>query len=119
METIPVLASLDLTATETFYSSALGFSEFEHHRDYLIARHEAGIELHFWLTDNSELPANTSCYLRGGEIDRLHGQWAGNVGVESGGQISPIMTREWGMTEFYVHDFHGNLLRVGRSSNDC
>ena len=119
METIPVLASLDLQATEGFYRRALGFQDFEHYGDYLLARHGSGIELHFWLTDNPEFPANTSCYLRGGEIDRLHAEWVGSFSPGNDGRLSPIMQRAWGMTEFYVHDVHGNLLRFGRSTSAC
>ena len=59
MEIIPVLASLDLDAIERLYLEALEFSDFEHHGDYLLARHASGIELHYWLSDNPKFPANT------------------------------------------------------------
>ncbi|MEM1377721.1 MAG: VOC family protein [Pseudomonadota bacterium] len=110
VEALPVLPSLNIHESMEFYRDKLGFEAtvYEAH-DYLIMR-RPGIELHFWLTDRKDFCENTSVYIRGGGIDALHAE----LSQRDGFTITPMMDREWGMREFYVHDPHGNLLRFGR-----
>jgi hypothetical protein len=105
--TIPVLASLDLDATQTFYETRLGFAG-ERHGDYLILRRDR-MEIHFWLTDNPMHPRNTSCYIRGGQVSALYEEYRARS-IET---LSTFAVRPWSMKEFYIHDPHGNLLRFG------
>lgn len=110
IEVLPVLPSLDIAATLSFYRDALGFSEVVYHAaDYLILRRDE-MELHFWLTTDAGLPKVTSVYLRGGRIGALHEEFRAK-GVQP---MSELEVRPWNMEEFYVHDPHGNLLRFGR-----
>lgn len=104
---IPVLASLDLGETLTFYRDWLGFAG-EVFGDYAIVRRER-MEIHFWLTDDRRFPENTSCYIRGGEIPALHAEFQAR-GVP---RLSDFALRPWNMHEFHIHDPHGNLLRFG------
>lgn len=110
----PVLPSLDLAVTKAFYVDALGFHgiSYDEH-DYLIVRRDR-IELHFWLTDDAALPPVSSCYIRGGQIAALYGEFVERK-VE---RLSPFEVRPWGMKEFYVHDPHGNLLRFGADAEE-
>lgn len=107
--TIPVLPSPDLGETRAFYVDRLGFEATAYETEgYLIVRRRE-MEIHFWLCDDRRLPEVSSCYIRGGEVLSLHAEYA------SGGvhRLSDISARPWGMTEFYVWDPHGNLLRFG------
>jgi len=108
--TIPVLASLDLAETQAFYTDGLGFAAVYRDDRYLIVRRDA-MELHFWLTDDRRFPENTSCYIRGGQIDQLYEEFRA-AGIE---RLSALELRPWDMVEFYIHDPHGNLLRFGRN----
>lgn len=110
IEVLPVLPSLDLAETLSFYRDQLGFAKIVHQTpDYLILR-RGEMELHFWLTDDRALPENTSVYLRGGGIAALHAEYR-TKGVP---RLTDMEVRPWNMEEFYIHDPHGNLLRFGR-----
>lgn len=111
---IPVLPSLDIDRSRRFYEERLGFSS-KHYQaeDYLIVR-RGDIELHFWRTDDEKLPPVTSAYIRGRDALALHADFEAR-GAE---KLSPIMARDWGMTEFYVWDPDGNLLKFGMPTED-
>lgn len=105
---IPILASLDIAETRTFYVEQLGFSVNYEEGHYLIVKRD-DMELHFWKTDDKQFPENTACYIRGGQVAALHEEFQ-DRGVA---RLSPFVVRPWNMKEFYVHDPHGNLLKFG------
>lgn len=109
---IPILASLDIAETRAFYETELGFKG-EALGDYLIVRRDS-MELHFWLTDNPELPKNTACYIRGGQVSALYDEFKSRQGLP----ISDFTVRPWNMKEFYIHDPHGNLLKFGGAPDE-
>ena len=51
---IPVLASLDLDATQRFYAEKLGFDSVSRYPDYAISARD-GVQVHFWLTDDADI----------------------------------------------------------------
>jgi catechol 2,3-dioxygenase-like lactoylglutathione lyase family enzyme len=106
---IPILASLNMDETRDFYKRLLGFEEnyYEEHH-YLIVKRD-DMELHFWKTDNKNLPENTSCYIRGGQIGSLFEEFK----KKSVPGLSEFLVRPWHMREFYITDPHGNLLKFG------
>ncbi len=106
--TVPVLPSPDLAVSEAFYVQKLGFrAALSMHGTYLLVKRD-GAEIHFWpCVDNTELPPNSSCYVRG-DTDALHADFAAR-----GLPLQPPQDREWGMRELYVIDPHGNLLKFG------
>jgi hypothetical protein len=106
-QTIPVLASLDIGETASFYRDQLGF-QVENFDDYLIAKRDR-MEIHFWLADDRIHPENTSCYIRGGQIVALYEEFR----ARKVPKLSEFKVRPWNMKEFYIHDPHGNLLRFG------
>lgn len=106
-QAIPILASLNIAETVTFYRDWLGFTG-EVIGDYAILRRDR-MEIHFWLATDAIHPENSSCYIRGGQIAALHQEFAAR-GVP---KLSPFLVRPWNMKEFYIHDPHGNLLRFG------
>ena len=110
LETLPVLPSHNFDETISFYCGKLGFENLGRWDDYLILKFiPGGIEIHFWLTDNKELPKNSSCYVRGEGIEELYLLWK-DLGIE---RLCKPVQREFGMTEMYVIDVHGNLIKFG------
>ena len=107
--TIPILPSLDIEVTKAFYRDQLGFNATVYEAEqYLIVRRNE-MEIHFWKTDDSNLPQVSACYIRGGEVPSLHTEFSAR-GVE---KLSAFTVRPWNMKEFYVWDPHGNLLKFG------
>ena len=110
IEALPVLPSLEISETLSFYRDQLGFGTLVYEtQDYLILRRDR-IELHFWLTDDRSLCERTSVYLRGGGIGDLYREFT----ERRVDRLSDMTLRPWNMEEFYIHDPHGNLLRFGR-----
>ena len=107
--TIPLLPTLDIETTKTVYHTQLGFRT-DHYveENYLIATRDR-MEIHFWLTDDVDLPKVSSLYIRGGQIVALYEEFKAR-GVE---RLSEFELRPWNMKEFYVWDPHGNLLKFG------
>lgn len=104
----PVLPTLNTDATRQFYEQDLGFSVVYDDESYLIVRRDE-IELHFWLTDNADLPKMSSCYIRGGQIRDLHIEYS----EKHLPGLSELKNQPWDMAEFHILDPHGNLLRFG------
>jgi catechol 2,3-dioxygenase-like lactoylglutathione lyase family enzyme len=108
--TIPVLASLDLNETVTFYTERLGFATQMHIDNYVIVGRD-GSEIHFWLCNERHVAENTSCYVRVVDTQALFDEFKSR-----GLSIEPPEVRPWGMKELYVIDPHGNLLKFGESA---
>ena len=68
-----------------------------------------GLELHFWKCDDKEIAKNTSCYIHVDNISDLHTEFAKNKVPNLGAP----QVRAWGMTEMYILDLDGNLLKFG------
>jgi catechol 2,3-dioxygenase-like lactoylglutathione lyase family enzyme len=108
--TIPVLASLDLNETVTFYTERLGFTKRMHLDNYVIVSRD-GAEIHFWPCDERHIAENTSCYVRVADTQLLFEEFKSR-----GLSLEPPEVRPWGMKELYVIDPHGNLLKFGESA---
>ncbi len=105
--TVPVLASLDLDESRDFYLARLGFKLLRQQADYLILARD-GAELHFWRCTERKVAENTSCYVRTGDCQALFAEF-----TRRGLLLQPPVPCRWGMTELYVIDPHGNLLKFG------
>ena len=106
---IPVLASLDLEATQRFYADKLGFSPVSKYPDYAICARD-GVQVHFWLTDDIDIPKSTSCRIDVTGIDQLYAEMT-DAGVVH--PNAPLREQPWGMKEFAVLDGDGNLIKFG------
>ena len=106
---IPVLASLDLDATQRFYADRLGFDPLVRYADYAICARD-GVQIHFWLTDDADLPKETSCRIDVDGIDALYAEMQAAGVVHPNG---PLQEQPWGMKEFAVLDGDGNLIKFG------
>jgi catechol 2,3-dioxygenase-like lactoylglutathione lyase family enzyme len=107
--TIPVLASLDLAESASFYTERLGFEQkLFLPGQYLIVSRE-GAEIHFWPCKERHIAENTSCYIRTRDVDCLYREF-----LVARLELKPPITQTWGMRELYVIDTHGNLLKFGQ-----
>jgi len=107
---IPVLASLDLDATQRFYVEKLGFEPGPRYPDYAICERD-GVQVHFWLTDDVDIPKATSCRIDVVGIDRLYEEMSVAGVVHPNG---PLTEQPWGLREFAVLDGDGNLIKFGQ-----
>lgn len=104
----PILPTIDKDGTREFYVNSLGFSVVNDDEGYLIVKRDE-MELHFWETNNAELPKVSSCYIRGGQIKDLYQEYSRKQ-VKG---LSEFKIQPWDMAEFHILDPHGNLLRFG------
>ena len=106
---IPVLASLDLEATQRFYADKIGFTPVARYPDYAICARD-GVQLHFWLTDDADIPKETSCRIDVLGIELLYEEMTTAGVVHPNG---PLRQQPWGFNEFAVLDGDGNLITFG------
>lgn len=106
---VPVLPSLDLERTQRFYADRLGFDALFTYPDYAISARD-DVELHFWLTDDADLPRSSSCYVRVVGIDALYAELLASDVIHPNGALEQ---KPWGVKEFGVLDGDGNLLKFG------
>ncbi|WP_066415850.1 bleomycin resistance protein [Bordetella ansorpii] len=106
---IPVLASLDMKRTLSFYESILGFEtrHFENESYGIAVRGDT--ELHFWACDDRKIAENTSCYLRVPDIHAVHRELSAKLP-----KLGQVVQTAWGMDELYILDPDGNLIKFGQ-----
>ena len=107
---VPVLASIDLEATQQFYEERLGFAPVNRYPGYAIVVRD-GVQIHFWLTTDPELPKVTSCRIDVEGVDALYEEFQAAGVVHPNG---PLGDKPWGMREFAVVDGDGNLITFGQ-----
>jgi len=109
---VPVLASLDIEATQRFYAERLGFATVARYPDYgIVARDD--VQIHFWLTDDAAIPKATSCRVDVDGIDALYEELRAAGVVHPNG---PLTDQPWGLREFAVLDGDGNLITFGQQA---
>lgn len=101
------LPSTNLERTSRYYQQ-LGFAETGRYPEFLLLR-RGGHELHFWLTTDGHLCENSSCYLRIQGIYSFYEQLPPALLHPNGA----LRECSWGMTECYLLDPDGNLLKCG------
>lgn len=112
LQAIPILLSPNIQETREF-GEQLGFVVETVGDEYALFK-GYGIELHYSVTSNPEACKETSCYVRGGGILDLHKL----LSARPGANPTRIVHRPWGMTEFYLRDPHGNLIKFGMSTDE-
>jgi DNA-binding transcriptional MerR regulator len=110
---IPVLASVDLEATQRFYAERLGFDPIATYPDYAVSARDS-VQIHFWLTDDRRFAENTSCRVDVTGIDALYAELRANGVVHPNGELTD---KPWGIREFAVQDADGNLITFGERTN--
>jgi len=109
---VPVLASLDIEATQRFYAEKLGFTAVARYPDYGIVERN-GVQIHFWLTDDADIPKATSCRVDVDGVDQLYEEMNTSGVVHPNG---PLTDQPWGLREFAVLDGDGNMIKFGQRS---
>lgn len=107
---VPVLASLDIEATQRFYADKLGFRAVARYPDYGIVERD-DVQIHFWLTDDADIPKATSCRVDVDGVDQLYEEMNAAGVVHPNG---PLTDQPWGLREFSVLDGDGNLIKFGQ-----
>jgi catechol 2,3-dioxygenase-like lactoylglutathione lyase family enzyme len=103
---IPLLPVANVRRSIEFYVDVLDFKMGFNAGEYGGVRRDA-IEIHFWRTDDPNLPKNSSCRIEVTEIRQLYSHCRENGVVDPGGDIA---AQTWGTTEFVVLDPDGNKL---------
>ena len=107
---VPVLASLDIEATQRFYAERMGFAALARYPDYgIVARDD--VQIHFWLTDDADVPKATSCRVDVDGVDQLYEEMSASGVVHPNG---PLTDQPWGLREFAVLDADGNMIKFGQ-----
>ncbi|MBX3134541.1 MAG: VOC family protein [Gemmatimonadaceae bacterium] len=109
----PILRSLDLAATRSFYES-LGFTPWFRGTGYEIVS-RGNLVVHF--EEHRALNPDENrdaCYWRVTDADALHSEFT-RLNLPSTGipRITPPEDEIWGMREFTLKDPSGNLVRIG------
>ena len=107
---VPVLASLDIEATQRFYAEKLGFAAVARYPDYGIVERD-NVQIHFWLTDDADIPKATSCRVDVDGVDELYEEMQASGVIHPNG---PLTDQPWGLREFAVLDGDGNLIKFGQ-----
>lgn len=105
----PILASLNTAETIRFYTETLGFTFHSDWDGYLIFSKDE-IMLHFWTTDDPNIPKATGCYINVTEVDLLFAQYKAAGVVHPNGELKDM---EWQMRQFSILDNNGNIIHFG------
>jgi hypothetical protein len=111
---VPLLPSLDLAATLSFYQG-LGFENrgAPHDEwDYLIIARDT-IELHF-IGPSAGARTPGSCFVYVDDVDVLYDEWRANAVAPA--RLEAPMHTNYGMRQFTLFDPYDNELRIGSPS---
>src|SRR2546427_12356997 len=101
----PVLASLDIEQSVSFFCSRLGFTRvYVEPGAWGIVSRDA-VQIHFWPCSERHIAENTSCRIYVEGIDQLFAEFEGVIHPNA-----PLESKPWGSREFGVLDPHGNLI---------
>jgi DNA-binding transcriptional MerR regulator len=109
LRAIPKLASLDLERTQRFWAEKLGFERLFTYPDYGISGRD-GVQIHFWVTDDADIPKATGCRVDVTGVDAMYEEMSAAGVVHPSG---PLTDQPWGFREFSVLDGDGNLVTFG------
>jgi catechol 2,3-dioxygenase-like lactoylglutathione lyase family enzyme len=103
----PVLASLDIERTVSFYCSKLGFARVYVDAGVwgIVARDN--VQIHFWPCRERHVAEHTSCRVYVDGVDELFNELNAQGVVHPN---APLQDTPWGSREFGVLDKDGNLI---------
>lgn len=105
---IPKLASLDIERSVTFFE-ALGFTRVAVHPTLaMVSRDE--VDIHFWLTDNPDIPNTTGCRVNIDRADTVEALYREFEPLNIVHPSDPLGDKPWGLREFSILDLDGNVL---------
>jgi hypothetical protein len=103
---IPILPVLSIEETLEFFESRLGFNRHIDSDDYAGVERD-GLQIHFWLCTDPELPKRSSCRLNVAGVDALYERWVRERVVREG---EGPREQPWGFREITVVDPSGNCV---------
>ena len=101
---IPILASLNIDKTQSFYEEKLGFKLVGKMDDYIILQ-RSNLELHLWLAPSRDIAEQTACIVHVRDIEILYNEYK-----PQGVVVADLETKPWGTYQFVVHDDDGNQI---------
>ena len=114
----PMLAAADMEVTIAFYEEVLGFSVYLKSAEYSILQRD-GHTIHFMKAASQHVMdcvrGHTEIYI---EVSGIRELWEHVKAFQGKYQIRELFEREYGMTEFHIHDPNGCLVFVGESTAD-
>lgn len=102
---IPKLASLDIERSVTFFET-LGFARVAVHPTLAMVT-RGDVDIHFWLTDNPDIPNTTGCRVSVDAVDALYREFEPLNIVHP---HDPLGDKPWGLREFSILDLDGNIV---------
>ena len=109
-KTIPVLPSLDMDKTISFYRDKLNF-QIINHGNYVIA-YNKNAELHFFESNDEYLCRNSGCFIAVNNIEDFYASLSAKDIISPDGKLE---SKPWNRKEFSILDNNGNLLRFGEN----
>ena len=109
---IPTLPTQEIHQAISFFTQMLGFTlidlfEDPHAPYALLSRQD--VEIHLWTCHDRHVVGNCGCYLHARGIEDIYQEF-----IDKGVNIlAPLKVKSYGMKEFAIADFDGNLLRIG------
>jgi len=103
----PVLASLDIERTISFYCSRLGFARVYADPGVWAIVSRDDVYIHFWACSEKHIAENTSCRIYVTGVEGLYDEMQAQGVVH---RNAPLQDKPWGAREFGVLDEDGNLL---------
>ena len=103
----PVLASLDIERTVSFYCSRLGFTRVYVDPGVWGIVTRDSVQIHFWPCSDKNVAENTSCRVYVSGIDALFSEFV-PLGVVH--PKASLEQKPWGSREFGILDPDGNLI---------
>ena len=104
---VPILASLETSATVRFYVETLGFTcRHESPGEYAIVQRDT-IEIPFWACGDKRIAENTACRVGVTAIEALYDEYQSHGIIHPN---APLHDTEWSTPEFAILDLHGNLI---------
>ena len=103
----PVLASLDIERTVTFYCTRLGFARVHVDPGVWGIVSRDSVQIHFWPCLDKSIAESTSCRVYVSGIKALFAE------LQTQGVVhpkAPLAQKPWGSREFGVLDPDGNLI---------
>jgi predicted enzyme related to lactoylglutathione lyase len=111
-----MLAVSNMEQTLQFYQSVLGFELTMHSPEYSIVERD-GQRIHFQKAASEEVMncvrGHTEIYI---EVSDIHFLWEHVKTFKNRHRIRDLFARNYGMTEFHIHDPNGCLVFVGAPS---
>lgn len=105
----PVLSSLNIANSAQFCVDKLGFQIETQSENYLVAKRE-GIDIHYMLCNDPNIPQNTACYIWVKNINPLYEEIKPKGILYEKGELQDT---PWGFRQFAVVDDDGNSINFG------